>query len=95
MSETSETIQFGPEEKEAMNSILNTLSFREREIIKLLYGIDCGYTYTLNEVARIFKVTRERARQIHAKAIKKLQHPFRSRKLLTFLNGLEVDEEQL
>ena len=58
--------------------MLKTLTFREREIIKLRYGIGDGYTYTLEEVGRIFKVTRERVRQIEAKAVRKLQHPVRA-----------------
>ncbi len=74
--------------KEKIETVLQTLSFREREIIKLRYGIGTGYTYTLEEVGRIFKVTRERVRQIEAKAIRKLQHPIRSRKLEGFLEGL-------
>ena len=80
--------------KEKIESVLHTLSFREREIIKLRYGIGTGYTYTLEEVGRIFKVTRERVRQIEAKAVKKLQHPIRSRKLQGFLEGVQVAEEQ-
>ena len=71
--------------KEKIDIVLKTLSYREREIIKLRYGIGDGYTYTLEEVGRIFKVTRERVRQVEAKAIKKLQHPVRSRKLEGFL----------
>jgi len=67
--------------------VLKTLTYREREIIKLRYGIGDGYTYTLEEVGRIFKVTRERVRQVEAKAIRKLQHPVRARKLEGFLNG--------
>jgi len=74
--------------KEKIETVLQTLSFREREIIKLRYGIGTGYTYTLEEVGRIFKVTRERVRQIEAKAIRKLQHPIRSRKLSGFLEGI-------
>jgi RNA polymerase primary sigma factor len=74
--------------KEKIEAVLHTLSFREREIIKLRYGIGTGYTYTLEEVGRIFKVTRERVRQIEAKAIRKLQHPIRSRKLEGFLEGM-------
>ena len=58
---------------------------REREIIRLRYGIGDGYTYTLEEVGRIFKVTRERVRQVEAKALRKLQHPVRARKLEEFL----------
>jgi RNA polymerase primary sigma factor len=74
--------------KEKIEHVLQTLSFREREIIKLRYGIGTGYTYTLEEVGRIFKVTRERVRQIEAKAVRKLQHPIRSRKLEGFLDGI-------
>ena len=72
--------------KERIDSILKTLSYREREIIKLRYGIGDGYTYTLEEVGRIFKVTRERVRQVEAKAIRKMQHPVRARKLEGFLD---------
>jgi len=67
--------------------VLKTLTYREREIIKLRYGIGDGYTYTLEEVGRIFKVTRERVRQVEAKAIRKLQHPVRSRKLEGFVDS--------
>jgi RNA polymerase primary sigma factor len=70
--------------KEKIDQVLETLTYREREIIKLRYGIGDGYTYTLEEVGRIFKVTRERVRQIEAKAIRKLQHPIRARKLEGF-----------
>jgi RNA polymerase primary sigma factor len=72
--------------KERIDHVLKTLTYREREIIKLRYGIGDGYTYTLEEVGRIFKVTRERVRQVEAKAIRKLQHPVRSRKLEGFLD---------
>ena len=71
--------------------MLKTLTYREREIIKLRYGIGDGYTYTLEEVGRIFKVTRERVRQVEAKAIRKLQHPVRSRKLSQFLDENELE----
>ncbi|CAN5340595.1 sigma-70 family RNA polymerase sigma factor [soil metagenome] len=67
--------------KDRIEAVLKTLTFREREIIKLRYGLGDGYTYTLEEVGRIFKVTRERVRQIEAKAVRKLQHPVRSRHL--------------
>jgi RNA polymerase primary sigma factor len=73
--------------KEKIDAVLRTLTYREREIIKLRYGIGDGYTYTLEEVGRIFKVTRERVRQVEAKAIRKLQHPVRSRRLEGFLDG--------
>jgi RNA polymerase primary sigma factor len=73
--------------KEKIDSVLKTLTYREREIIKLRYGLGDGYTYTLEEVGRIFKVTRERVRQIEAKAVRKLQHPVRSRQLEGFLEN--------
>ncbi|GDY01135.1 RNA polymerase sigma factor SigA [Planctomycetota bacterium] len=73
--------------KERIENVLNTLTFREREIIKLRYGIGDGYTYTLEEVGRIFRVTRERVRQIEAKAVRKLQHPVRARRLGGFLDS--------
>ncbi len=69
-----------------IEQVLKTLTYREREILKLRYGIGDGYTYTLEEVGRIFKVTRERVRQVEAKALRKLQHPVRSRKLQAFVN---------
>ncbi len=74
--------------KEKIESVLNTLTYREREIIKLRYGIGDGYTYTLEEVGKRFMVTRERVRQIEAKAVRKLQHPIRSRKLEGFLDSV-------
>ena len=77
--------------KDKIESVLETLTYREREIIKLRYGIGDGYTYTLEEVGKIFKVTRERVRQIEAKAVRKLQHPIRSRKLEGFLDGVSAD----
>ena len=69
-----------------IEQVLKTLTYREREIIKLRYGIGDGYTYTLEEVGRIFKVTRERVRQVEAKALRKLQHPVRSRQLGGFFD---------
>ncbi|TVM03938.1 MAG: RNA polymerase sigma factor RpoD [Candidatus Brocadia sp. WS118] len=77
--------------KDKIENVLETLTYREREIIKLRYGIGDGYTYTLEEVGKIFKVTRERVRQIEAKAVRKLQHPIRSRKLEGFLDGISAD----
>ncbi len=70
--------------REKIDALLKTLTYREREIIRLRYGLGDGYTYTLEEVGRIFRVTRERVRQIEAKAVKKLQHPVRSRQLEGF-----------
>ena len=69
-----------------ITSVLKTLSYREREIIKLRYGLGDGYSYTLEEVGHIFKVTRERIRQIEAKAVRKLQQPSRSQELSGFLD---------
>ena len=68
-----------------INDVLKTLTYREREILKLRYGIGDGYTYTLEEVGRIFKVTRERVRQVESKAVRKLQHPVRRRRLASFM----------
>ena len=76
--------------KDRIEEVLKTLTYREREIIKLRYGIGDGYTYTLEEVGRIFKVTRERVRQVEAKAIRKLQHPVRSRKLEGFMENATI-----
>jgi len=73
--------------RDKIDSLLKTLTYREREIIRLRYGLTDGYTYTLEEVGRIFRVTRERVRQIEAKAVKKLQHPVRSRQLEHFMEG--------
>ena len=75
-------------DREKIDQVLKTLTYREREIIKLRYGLGDGYTYTLEEVGRIFKVTRERVRQIEAKAVRKLQHPARSKQLKGFLDSL-------
>jgi RNA polymerase primary sigma factor len=72
--------------KDRIEQVLKSLTYREREIIKLRYGIGDGYTYTLEEVGKIFKVTRERVRQVEAKAIRKLQHPVRCRKLEGFMD---------
>jgi RNA polymerase primary sigma factor len=69
-----------------ISKVLKTLSYREREIIKLRYGLGDGYSYTLEEVGHIFKVTRERIRQIEAKAVRKLQQPSRSGELIGFLD---------
>ncbi len=71
--------------RQKIEALLKTLTYREREIIRLRYGLGDGYTYTLEEVGRIFKVTRERVRQIEAKAVRKLQHPVRSQQLAGFL----------
>jgi len=74
--------------REKIEALLKTLTYREREIIRLRYGLGDGYMYTLEEVGRIFKVTRERVRQIEAKAVRKLQHPVRSQHLEGFLESV-------
>ena len=56
-----------------VEQVLGTLTYREREIIKLRYGLGDGYTYTLEEVGKIFRVTRERVRQIESKALRKIR----------------------
>ena len=72
--------------KEQIQDVLDDLSDRERRVISLRFGIDDGYPRTLEEVGSIFKVTRERIRQIEAKALRKLRHPRRSRKLRDFVS---------
>ena len=71
--------------KEQIQDVLSDLNERERKVISLRFGIDDGYPRTLEEVGSIFKVTRERIRQIEAKALRKLRHPRRSRKLQDFI----------
>ncbi|HVR86705.1 MAG TPA: sigma-70 family RNA polymerase sigma factor [Planctomycetota bacterium] len=73
--------------RDRIDMTLQSLSFREREIIKLRFGLGVGYSHTLEEVGKIFKVTRERVRQIEAKSLRKLQHPLRSRLLQGFVEG--------
>jgi len=72
--------------KEQMDGVLSTLTEREKKVLRLRFGIGDGYPRTLEEVGAIFKVTRERVRQIEAKALKKLRHPIRARKLKGFLS---------
>ncbi|MGQ9505012.1 MAG: RNA polymerase sigma factor RpoD/SigA [Thermogutta sp.] len=74
--------------KSSLHAALSELTYREREIIRLRYGLADGYAYTLEEVGKIFGITRERVRQIEAKAIRKLRHPVRSRKLAGFVDAL-------
>lgn len=71
--------------REKIEEVLNNLTPRERDVLKMRFGLDDGYSRTLEEVGRHFKVTRERIRQIEAKALKKLRHPNRSRKLRDYL----------
>jgi len=71
---------------EQINSVLNTLPAREQKVIRMRFGLDDGYSHTLEEVGYVFKVTRERIRQIEAKALRRLRHPTRSRKLKDYLD---------
>ena len=75
--------------KDKINHVLKSLTYREREIIKLRYGLGDGYSYTLEETGRIFKVTRERIRQIESKALRKLQHHTRAAHLKGFVESLK------
>jgi RNA polymerase primary sigma factor len=79
--------------KDLIAEVLSALNYREREIIRLRYGLADGYAYTLEEVGKIFSVTRERVRQIESKAVRKLQQPFRCRSLVGFLDGEEPPME--
>ena len=72
--------------REAIEQVLRTLNPREREIIRMRFGLDDGFAYTLEEVGRVFNITRERIRQIEARAIRKLQHPARTERLEGFVN---------
>ena len=79
--------------RDKIGHVLKSLTYREREIIKLRYGLGDGYSYTLEETGRIFKVTRERIRQIESKALRKLQHSTRAEHLKGFVET-DFDEEQ-
>lgn len=75
--------------KSQIEEAMDHLNYREREILKLRYGLADGYSYTLEEVGKIFSVTRERVRQIESKAVRKLQQPYRNRSLSSFLDGYD------
>lgn len=79
--------------KEKFLNVLNTLTERERNVLALRFGLDDGYSRTLEEVGKAFNVTRERIRQIEAKALRKMRHPTRLRQFKGFLDG-EVDQAQ-
>jgi RNA polymerase primary sigma factor len=81
--------------KSGIDEAMQSLNYREREILRLRYGLTDGYAYTLEEVGKIFSVTRERVRQIETKAVRKLQQPYRAKSLASFIDGLvvEVDAE--
>jgi RNA polymerase primary sigma factor len=72
------------------DQLLKTLTAREERVIKMRFGIGDGSEHTLEEVGRSFAFTRERIRQIEAKALRKLRHPSRSRKLKAFLDGSRI-----
>ena len=72
--------------KEQLLDVLDTLTPREEKVLRLRFGLDDGHQRTLEEVGRVFKVTRERIRQIEAKALRKLRHPSRSKKLKDYLD---------
>ncbi|HTU26461.1 MAG TPA: sigma-70 family RNA polymerase sigma factor [Pirellulales bacterium] len=78
--------------KSRLAEVLQGLNHREREILRLRYGLTDGYAYTLEEVGKIFSVTRERVRQIEAKAVRKLQQPYRSRELAGFIDETLLSE---
>jgi len=71
--------------KEQVVGVLGQLPFREREVLKLRYGLETGHVYTLGEIGALFQLTRERIRQIESKALRKLQHPSRARVLEDFV----------
>ena len=75
--------------KTRIEEAMEHLNYREREILRLRYGLADGYSYTLEEVGKIFSVTRERVRQIESKAVRKLQQPYRSRSLASFVDGMD------
>lgn len=79
--------------RDKIDHVLKSLTYREREIVKLRYGLGDGYSYTLEETGRIFKVTRERIRQIESKALKKLQHHTRAVHLRGFVDHVPDEEE--
>ena len=74
--------------REVVKEILDTLTPREAKVLRMRYGIEMSTDHTLEEVGKQFDVTRERIRQIEAKAIRKLKHPSRSEKLRSFLDNL-------
>jgi RNA polymerase primary sigma factor len=75
--------------KEQTARVLHTLSPREEKVVKMRFGLEDGSEHTLEEVGKLFAVTRERIRQIEAKALRKLRNPSRSRKLMAFLDGTQ------
>ena len=79
--------------KDKLKVVLRTLTPREQEILKLRYGLDTGKCFTLEEVGRLFDLTRERIRQLEIRAMRKLQHPVRARMLEGFLDEERPGQE--
>ena len=75
--------------RDQIQEVLETLTAREKKVLTLRFGIGDGSPRTLEEVGKVFNVTRERVRQIEAKALRKMRHPIRSKKLKTFLEFIE------
>jgi len=73
--------------QELITDVLNTLPMKEQKVLRMRFGLDDGYSHTLEEVGYVFNVTRERIRQIEAKALRRLMHPTRSKKLRDYLEG--------
>ena len=95
VSEASTRVVVSPAEavinvnlKEQTAQVLRSLTAREEKVIKMRFGLEDGSEHTLEEVGQSFAVTRERIRQIEAKALRKLRHPSRSRKLRAFMDGV-------
>ena len=78
--------------KDKLSDVLCSLTERERKVLELRFGLGDGYSRTLEEVGKQFKVTRERIRQIEAKALRKMRHPTRIRQLQGFIEVHEVEK---
>jgi RNA polymerase primary sigma factor len=79
--------------KDRLSNVLTSLSERERKVLELRFGLGDGYSRTLEEVGKQFRVTRERIRQIEAKALRKMRHPIRLRQLQGFLETTELESQ--
>jgi RNA polymerase primary sigma factor len=79
--------------KTRLDNVLRALNYREREILRLRYGLSDGFAYTLSEIGKVFSVTRERVRQIEADALRKLQHPTHARQLASFLEPVRSPQK--
>jgi RNA polymerase primary sigma factor len=73
--------------QELIDEVLSTLPEKEQKVLRMRFGLDDGYSHTLEEVGYVFNVTRERIRQIEAKALRRLKHPTRSKKLRDYLEN--------